>query len=95
MPFGSTTGSRSAIETSRICWLSAGSSVSYEAIRFWCLKFGSEYARSIRRKRGRLGDTWHIDEVFVKIQGQQLYLADYRLLRNRAFADWKEVLCAC
>ena len=48
--------------------------VSYEAIRFWCLKFGPEYARSIRRKRGRLGDTWHVDEVFVKIQGQQLYL---------------------
>ena len=48
--------------------------VSCEAIRFWCLKFGPEYARSIRRKRGRLGDTWHVDEVFVKIQGQQLYL---------------------
>ena len=48
--------------------------VSYEAIRFWCLKFGSEYARSIRRKRGRLGDTWHVDELFVKIQGVQLYL---------------------
>ena len=47
--------------------------VSYEAIRFW-VKFGPEYARSIRRKRGRLGDTWHVDEVFVKIQGQQLYL---------------------
>ena len=48
--------------------------VSYEPIRFWCLKFGPEYARSIRRKRCRLGNTWHIDEVFVKIQGQQLYL---------------------
>ena len=48
--------------------------VSYEAIRFWCLKFGPEYARSIKRNRDRLGDTWHVDEVFVKIQGQQLYL---------------------
>jgi putative transposase len=48
--------------------------VSYEAIRFWCLKSGLKYARSIRRKKGRLGDTWYIDEVFVNIQGEQRYL---------------------
>ena len=48
--------------------------VSYEAIRFWCLKFGPEYARTLRKKQGRLGDIWHVDELFVKIQGQQLYL---------------------
>ena len=51
-----------------------GITVSYEAIRFWCLKFGLKYARSIRRKQGRLGDTWYVDEVFVKIQGEQRYL---------------------
>ena len=51
-----------------------GITVSYEAIRFWCLKFGPQYARSIRRKQGRLGDTWYVDEVFVKIQGEQRYL---------------------
>jgi putative transposase len=48
--------------------------VSYEAIRFWSLKFGPEYSRSIRKKQGRLGDIWHLDELFVKIQGEQLYL---------------------
>ncbi len=48
--------------------------VSYEAIRLWCLKFGPKYARGIRKKQGRLGDIWHVDEVFVKIQGQQFYL---------------------
>ena len=48
--------------------------VSYETIRFWCSKFGPEYAGTIRRKRGRLGDIWHVDEAFVKIQGQQMYL---------------------
>jgi len=48
--------------------------VSYEAIRFWCLKFGPEYARRLRKKQSRLGDIWHVDEVFVKIQGQQMYL---------------------
>ncbi|HUV14503.1 MAG TPA: IS6 family transposase, partial [Acidobacteriota bacterium] len=51
-----------------------GVTVSREAIRHWCLKFGPQYARAIRRKQGRLGDTWFVDEVFVKIQGEQLYL---------------------
>jgi putative transposase len=48
--------------------------VSYEAIRQWCGKFGSEYARRLKKKAGRLGDFWYLDEVFVKIQGQQQYL---------------------
>ena len=48
--------------------------VSYGTIRFWCSKFGPEYARKLRRKLGRGGDIWHVDEVFVKIQGQQFYL---------------------
>ena len=48
--------------------------VSYEAIRFWCLKFGPGYARSIRKKQSRLGDIWHVDELFLKINGQQVYL---------------------
>ena len=43
--------------------------VSYEAIRLWCIKFGPEYARRLKRRQGRLGDTWHLDEVFIKIQG--------------------------
>jgi putative transposase len=51
-----------------------GIRVSYESIRAWCLKFGPTYARSLRRKQGRRGDIWHVDEVFVKIQGEQLYL---------------------
>jgi putative transposase len=44
-----------------------GIMVSYEAIRLWCLKFGPEYARALKRRQGRLGDTWHLDEVFVTI----------------------------
>lgn len=51
-----------------------GVTVSYEATRCWCSKFGPEYARSLRRKRGRLGDIWHVDEVFLKIRGQLHYL---------------------
>ena len=51
-----------------------GITVSYEAIRLWCLKFGPEYARRVKRRQGRLGDTWYLDEVFVTIQGQRQYL---------------------
>jgi len=48
-----------------------GVSVTYETIRQWCLTFGLEYARRLRRRRGRMGDTWYWDEVFVRIQGRQ------------------------
>jgi putative transposase len=51
-----------------------GITVTYETIRQWCLTFGLEYARRLRRSRGRLGDTGHLDEVFVKIRGRQQYL---------------------
>src|SRR5262245_46085425 len=37
-------------------------------------KFGTDYAKRLKKKQGRLGDTWHLDEVFVRISGQQQYL---------------------
>ncbi|HEY6373623.1 MAG TPA: IS6 family transposase [Candidatus Sulfotelmatobacter sp.] len=48
--------------------------VSYEAIRLWCQKFGRDYARKLKRRQGRLGDMWHLDEVFIRINGQPQYL---------------------
>src|SRR6187551_2111703 len=48
--------------------------VSYESIRQWCLRFGQEFAKRLRRRRPRPGDKWHMDEVFVRIQGQLHYL---------------------
>ena len=51
-----------------------GISVSYEAIRQWCWKFGPDYARRLKKKQGRLGDTWYLDELFVRINGRQQYL---------------------
>lgn len=51
-----------------------GISVSYEAIRNWCLKFGQKYCHSLRKSRGQLGDTWYLDEVFIKINGVQYFL---------------------
>ena len=37
-----------------------GVTVTYETIRQWCQRFGPVYARRLRRRRGRLGDTWHL-----------------------------------
>ncbi|MDP7477876.1 MAG: IS6 family transposase, partial [Vicinamibacterales bacterium] len=51
-----------------------GITVTYETIRQWCATFGLEYARRLRSRRGRQGDTWHLDEVFIRIQGRQQYL---------------------
>jgi len=48
--------------------------VSYETIRQWCERFGPRYAATARRRQGRLGDTWYIDEVFVKMRGRRYYL---------------------
>ena len=51
-----------------------GITVSYETIRLWCIKFGAKYARRLKRKHRGYGDTFYIDEVFVKINGKQHYL---------------------
>ena len=51
-----------------------GITVSREAIRLWCIKFGALYARRLKRKHQGYGDTFFIDEVFVKINGRQHYL---------------------
>jgi len=51
-----------------------GVTVSHEAIRLWCLRFGQTFARKLRHCRGRPGDTWHLDEVFIRIRGARYYL---------------------
>jgi len=51
-----------------------GISVSYESIRLWCNKFGLKYARRLKKNHQGYGDTFFIDEVFVKIDGKQHYL---------------------
>jgi putative transposase len=48
--------------------------VTRESIRLWCIKFGAIYARRLKRKHRGYGDTFYIDEVFVKINGKQHYL---------------------
>ncbi|WP_405753425.1 IS6 family transposase [Streptomyces sp. NBC_00012] len=54
--------------------LQRGCIVSYETVRRWCLKFGQAYADGLRRRRPRPGDKWHLDEVFIKVNGELKYL---------------------
>ncbi|PRY22281.1 putative transposase [Aliiruegeria haliotis] len=56
-----------------------GIDVSHESIRFWWHRFGPVFASEIRKKRAeRLCSwpqwRWHLDEVFVKINGKRYYL---------------------
>lgn len=48
--------------------------VTYETIRAWVEKFGIRYAARLRHRKQRPGRIWHMDEVFVRIRGQQVYL---------------------
>jgi len=49
--------------------------VTYESVRQWCMKFGPNYANQLRKRQGRLGDTWLMDEaVIVTVQGERRYL---------------------
>jgi putative transposase len=51
-----------------------GIDVSYETVRRWSVKFGLAYARKLRRSHPRADTRWHLDEVFVKINGKSMYL---------------------
>jgi putative transposase len=54
--------------------MARGVVVTYETIRAWCRTFGQTYANGLRRRRPRPGDKWHLDEVFIKINGKTHYL---------------------
>ncbi len=54
--------------------LARGVIVAHETVRRWCAKFGQQHAGALRRRRPRPGDKWHLDEVFVRINGEQTYL---------------------
>src|SRR5437764_13575200 len=55
-------------------WAARGVMLSYETVRRWCDKFGKQYVDGLRRRRPRTGDKWHLDEVFLKINGVTHYL---------------------
>lgn len=45
--------------------------LSYETVRRWCVKFGSESARQLKRCRPQPGDKLHLDEMFLNIGGER------------------------
>jgi transposase-like protein len=55
-----------------------GVDVSYESVRYWWHRFGSQFASQIKKRRaGGMQSSnwkWHLDEVFVKINGERHYL---------------------
>jgi putative transposase len=55
-----------------------GIDISHETVRFWWLRFGPIFASEIRKRRieGMRSSRWrwHLDEVFVKINGERHYL---------------------
>ena len=55
-----------------------GIDVSYETVRYWWNRFGPLFSSEIRKRRVRHGSyllwRWHLDEVFVRINGETHYL---------------------
>ena len=46
--------------------------VTYETIRDWSHQFGGTYAKRLRSRTPRPGDRWHLDEVYLSINGKPL-----------------------
>jgi Transposase and inactivated derivatives len=65
--------------------------LTYETVRECCLKFGQTYANDLRRRSPRAGDRWHLDEVFLKINGR-IHLINGRIHLWRAVDQDGEVL---
>ncbi len=51
-----------------------GITVSYETIRRWVSCFGPMIAAGLRQRRPKPHTTWHLDEVYLKIDGRMAYL---------------------
>ena len=48
--------------------------VSYETVRRWVNHFGPKIAADLRRRRSKPHTIWHLDEVYLKIDGRLVYL---------------------
>src|SRR3984957_3535795 len=51
-----------------------GLAVSYETVRRWVNHFGPMIAADLRKRRQKPHTTWHLDEVYLKIDGRMVYL---------------------
>jgi len=48
--------------------------ISYETVRRWVNYFGPKIAVDLRKRRPKPHTTWHLDEVYLKIDGRTVYL---------------------
>ena len=51
-----------------------GVAVTYETVRAWAAKFGSQYALELRQREAKPGRTWHLDEIYTRVGGKPVYL---------------------
>ena len=51
-----------------------GIMVTYETVRRWVNHFGPMVAADLRKRRPKPHTTWHLDEVYLKIDGRMVYL---------------------
>ena len=67
-----------------------GIDISYETVRFWWNRFGPMFAGEIRKQRvsymrGYRHWRWHLDEVYVRINGEMHYLCGRSTTRARCW----------
>jgi transposase-like protein len=74
-----------------------GITVSYESVRRWVNHFGPIIATNLRRRRPKPRSIWHLDEVYLKIDGKMMYLLSNGIFsiptsfwarRSRCSVDW-------
>ena len=65
-----------------------GVEVSYETIRRWVLTFGPAIARRLRVRRAKPHSRRHLDEMFIRIAGQQMYLWRAVIPKGRSLRCW-------
>jgi hypothetical protein len=61
---------------------------SYEMVRRWVNHFGPMIAADLRKRRQKPHMTWHLDEVYLKIDGRMVYLWRAVMLRARFSMCW-------
>ena len=48
--------------------------VSHKSIKYWNIRFGKLFSDELRKRRRKPKRAWHIDEMYIKIQGKNHYL---------------------
>ena len=70
-----------------------GIDISHETLRFWWNRFGPMFAAEIRKKRvahvrGYPQWRWHLDEVFVKVNGKLCHPGELSIMKARSWRPW-------